>query len=211
MEGKLNQQPIIDKSAASFENNRRNFFYGTGCFYELTKWVVIALIVLSLVHFFIATIAIVDGASMEPNFHTGDIIIINRFQFLFGQPGRGDATVLKFPGDPEHKKYIKRIIGLPGEKIEIKDSKVYINGRLLKESYIPDYFVTMPNVVRTLRAGEYFLMGDNRPNSSDSRVWGIAAKRFLMGKTWFELYPKPRIIEQVKYWEIRYSKFVTPR
>lgn len=167
----------------------QKFFYNAGCFYELSKWIIVALALGILVHFFVGTIFIVDGQSMEPNFHSGQYIIVNRWQYNFGKPLRGDAVVLRFPGDPENKKYIKRIIGLPGEKVEILSGKVYINSQLLKESYIPGYIQTLPNLTRELQGDDYFLMGDNRPNSSDSRIWGICPKRDLIGKAWMILYP----------------------
>lgn len=163
--------------------------YGTGCFYELTKWLVVVVIFISLVHFFVATIFIVDGVSMEPNFHTNELIIVNRWQYIFGTPSRGDVVVLNFPGDPVHTKYIKRIIGVPGDTIKIRDGLVYLNGNLLKEPYLPTDTLTQPNVDRTLGTSDYFMMGDNRPNSSDSRIWGIADKRYLIGKGIVILWP----------------------
>lgn len=167
----------------------QKFFYGTGCAYELTKWIIVLLVIGTLIHFFVGTLFIVDGESMEPNFHSGQYILVNRFQYNFGKPERGDVVVLKFPGDPEHKKYIKRVIGLPGEHVEIIDGYVYINGQKLNESYIGAGVLTMPNVNRYLRDDDYFLLGDNRYNSSDSRVWGIAPRRDLIGKAAFTIYP----------------------
>lgn len=167
----------------------QKFFYGSGCAFELTKWLIVGLVVLTLIHFYIATILVVDGLSMEPNFHSGQVIIANRFQYLFGQPQRGEAVVLRFPGDPEHTKYIKRIIGLPGEKIEIKGGLTYINGQKLNESYLPAGTLTLPDSVRKLGPEDYFLMGDNRPDSSDSRIWGVCPKRDLIGKAWFIIWP----------------------
>ena len=167
----------------------QKFFYGTGCAFELTKWVIVVLVIGTLIHFFVGTLFIVDGQSMEPNFHSGEYILVNRWQYNFGVPSRGDAVVLKFPGDPEHKKYIKRIIGLPGEKVEIWNGTVYINGQILNESYLPADTMTLPNLNRQLRDEDYFLLGDNRPNSSDSRLWGICPKRNLIGKAFYVLYP----------------------
>jgi signal peptidase I len=108
-------EPILKPNAAGVIETKRNVLYTTGCVFELTKWIIVVIILLTLTHFFVATISIVDGISMEPNFHNGEYIIVNRYQYNFGTPERGDAVVLKFPGDPDHKKYIKRIIGLPGE------------------------------------------------------------------------------------------------
>lgn len=177
---------LAQKSKLSFW---QRFFYGTGCLYELTKWIIIILVIGTLIHFYVGTLFIVDGESMEPNYHSGQYILVDRWQYNFGQPQRGDAVVLRFPGDPEHKKYIKRIIGLPGEKVDIINGFVYINGQRLNESYIPEEVLTLPNLVRVLGDDDYFLLGDNRYNSSDSRIWGICPKRDLIGKAWFTLYP----------------------
>jgi signal peptidase I len=167
----------------------QKFFYGTGCLYELTKWIISALVIGTLVHLYVGTLFIVDGQSMEPNFHNGQYILVNRWQYNFGIPERGDPVVLRFPGDPEHKKYIKRIIGLPGEHIQIINGFVYINGKKLNEPYIPAGILTEPNLDRVLGEDDYFLLGDNRYNSSDSRIWGICPKRDLIGKAFFTLYP----------------------
>lgn len=163
--------------------------YSTGCFFELTKWLIVAIIILTMVHFYIVTIFIVDGVSMEPNFHTNEIVVANRWQYLFGSPARYDAVTIKFPGDPEHKKYIKRIIGLPGDKISIFNNVVSVNGRPIAEPYLAPSTITEPDLSRVLLKDEYFLMGDNRENSSDSRIWGVANKRHLIGKAAFILWP----------------------
>ena len=167
----------------------QKFFYGTGCVYELTKWLIVLVVLSTLIHFFIATFSIVDGQSMEPNFHSGEFIIANRWTYLFGPPKRSDPVILRFPGDPEHVKYIKRIIGLPGEKVTISKGNVYINNVKLAEPYLPPGTQTYPEMTKQLGSEDYFLLGDNRLNSSDSRVWGIAPQRDLIGKPWFVLWP----------------------
>ncbi|MBM2820491.1 MAG: signal peptidase signal peptidase [Candidatus Berkelbacteria bacterium] len=199
-----NNQPLtmpegaIEKPKLSFW---QRFFYGTGCLFELTKWIIVILVVGTLIHFYVGTLFIVDGESMEPNYRNGQYILVNRWQYHFGIPGRGDSVVLKFPGDPEHKKYIKRIIGLPGEQIQITDGRVYINGKILTESYIPANVRTIPNGSWKMREDDYFLLGDNRYNSSDSRIWGICPKRDLIGKAVFTLYPSNMFggIKQASY------------
>jgi len=174
---------------AQASKTKEKIIYGAGCAFELTKWLIVAVIIITLIHFFVATLFIVDGLSMEPNYHTGEYIIVDRFQYLFQKPVRGDVVVLKFPGDPDHKKYIKRIIGLPGENVIIQNGEVFINGGKLNEPYLPNDMQTMPNLNRTLGDGDYFMMGDNRPNSSDSRVWGVANKQYLIGRAWVILFP----------------------
>lgn len=188
-------KPLINKEQKAhfkkhFSSAKEKAFYGLGCFYELTKWLIVGVIFLALIYFFVATVFIVDGVSMEPNYHTGEVVLTNRWEYIFGTPERGDVVVLKFPGDPEQDKYIKRIIGLPGENVIIQNGNVYINGQRLNESYLPAGTLTLPNLNRTLGANEYFLLGDNRANSSDSRVWGVAEKQYLIGKAWYVLWPK---------------------
>ncbi len=175
--------------------------YGAGCAYELSKWIILVLAVGILIHFFVGTLFVVDGASMEPNYHSGQYIIVNRWQYNFRKPERGDAVVLRFPGDPDNKKYIKRIIGLPGEKIEILNGSLYIDGQILTESYIPDYVKTGPDLVRHLKNDDYFLLGDNRDNSSDSRIWGVCPKRDLIGKAWIIIWPwnQKGLVPKVEY------------
>jgi len=157
--------------------------------YALARWIIWSIVGLIVIHIFIATIFIVDGPSMDPNLATNDFMLVNKIAYLTSNPNRGDIVVLKFPGDPEHKKYIKRIIGLPGEKVQIINGTVYINDQKLNEKYLPNGMLTLPNVNRTLRDDDYFLLGDNRPNSSDSRTWGISPKRYLIGRAAYTIWP----------------------
>lgn len=130
---------------------------------------------------------------MKPNFATGQIILVNRWTYLFGSPARGDVVVLRFPGDPEHKKYIKRLIGLPGETVDIRADHYFINGQSLPESYLPADETTPVMIPGKdhwlLGPSDYFLSGDNRHNSNDSRTWDSAERRFLIGKAVFILWP----------------------
>lgn len=171
-------------------------------FFELSKWLIISVIVLFLIHYFAFTIFVVSGESMEPNFHNKEVVLINRFNLFTNRFSRGDPMVLKFPGDPEHKKYIKRLIGLPGETVEVKDNGIYINGQRLTESYIPNNVKTDPSTKQTiwhLGEGEYFLVGDNRPNSSDSRTWGVAQRKDMTGPVRMILLPRFEFIVTPPY------------
>ena len=156
--------------------------------FELGKGALILAVIGLFVHYFIATIFAVKGESMEPNFKDGEYLVVNRISYFIHAPNRGDVVALKFPGR-EQDKYIKRIIGLPNETVEIKSGTVYINGGKLKEDYLPYYTKTSPDMIKTLRSNEYFVLGDNRDNSNDSRFWGTCPRENLLGKAIFTLFP----------------------
>ncbi len=171
----------------------RRLFYTSSCLFELAKGIILISLGIVLIHLFIATIFIVDGISMEPNFHTNQLILVNRWTYLFGTPERGDVVVLRFPGDPSHKKYIKRLIGLPGDTVELREGHIAVNGQIVEEDYLPADLITpvmIPGKTSwELESGDYFLVGDNRPNSNDSRTWDAANKRFLIGKAVLVMWP----------------------
>lgn len=158
-------------------------------FFELTKGIIVFLIVLALLHFFVATIFKVEGISMEPNFHKDQYLLVNKISYITSNPERGDVIVLNFPGDPAKTKYIKRLIGLPGDKVTIKEEGVFVNDIKLNEYYLPEKTITTPYMEVNLKQDEYFAVGDNRLNSSDSRTWGIVPKKYIIGKATFFLFP----------------------
>jgi len=157
--------------------------------FELSKGIILLGVFFILMHFFVITVFVVEGASMEPNFQNNNWVLANRLSYYFEDYQRGDVAIVKFPGDPEHKKYIKRLIGLPGEKITIKNGEVRINNVKLVESYLPLGTKTMPDLEMTLGQDDYFIMGDNRANSSDSRIWGTCVKSNFIGKVFFRIFP----------------------
>ena len=174
-----------------------NLFSKAAWFFELGKIVLIFTIFFIILNFFVLTIFIVNGESMEPNFHTNEVILVNRISYLFVNPKRGDVVIFHYPGAPSEK-YIKRIIGLPGEKVSIKNNKVYIynkenpQGFLLNEYYIPYNLDLGSDLNEDLSINEYFVIGDNRENSSDSRTWGVLPKEFIIGRGFFILFPPTR-------------------
>jgi len=165
---------------------------------DLVKILVVALIIIIPFRMFIAEPFVVSGSSMLPNYHDRDYLIIDRLSYHTGIPGRGDVIVLKYPKDTSQF-FIKRIIGLPGETISFNKGHVYIKnaehpeGWELTESYLPSQAETYagPKEV-TLGAGEYFVLGDNRTASSDSRVWGILPKDDIVGRVWLRVFPPSR-------------------
>ncbi len=128
----------------------------------------------------------VRGTSMEPTLHNGQYIIVSKLSYRLGDPQRGDIIVFR-PPNGAHEDYIKRIIGLPGEKVEIREGAVWINGYRLEEPYI-----TTPTPYTgswELGPDEYFVLGDNRGGSSDSHSWGPLPRENIVGKAWLCYWP----------------------
>lgn len=184
--------------------NKNNVFLITSWLFEFGKIILIISVILILINFFVATIFAVSGESMETNFHDQEILMVDRLTYKFKNPQRGDVVIFRYPGAPSEK-YIKRIIGLPGEEISIKNSKVLIKNKkensefILEEQYLSQDINFGTNITENLSDDEYFVMGDNRENSSDSRVWGTLPKEFIIGKAFIVIYP-------LNYWHIMKSK-----
>ncbi len=133
----------------------------------------------------------VEGTSMMPTLNDEERIFINQFTYRFGisQISRGDTIVFWYPWD-HSKSYIKRVIGLPGDTIEIEEGQVYVNGRELYEPYLHDEYRTRSSMERkVVPRGEYFVLGDHRASSNDSRVWGTVARNLIFGKAVFAYWP----------------------
>lgn len=163
-------------------------------FWEIAKIVIFALAIVIPIRYFLFQPFFVKGESMEPNFENGDYLIIDEISYRFSAPQRGEVIVFKYPQN-ESQLFIKRIIGLPGEKIEIKDNAIRItkkNGELidLKEaSYIPSSITTSGNIDVVLNDNEYFVLGDNRNASYDSRRFGVVNKGEIIGKVFLRAWP----------------------
>jgi len=130
----------------------------------------------------------VDGASMEPTLVTGEYVIVSRISYRLGSPQRNDIIVFHFPRDPKEE-YIKRVIGLPGDQIEVRNGVVYVNGQALDETYLRvkmDYSGTW-----MVPADQLFVLGDNRNNSSDSHDWGTVPMDYVVGKAILVYWPPP--------------------
>lgn len=162
-------------------------------FLDLLKIIIISLAIILPIRYFIIQPFVVKGSSMEPNFSDGDYLIINEIGYRFQKPLRGDIVVFRYPKDLSQY-YIKRIIGLPNEKVEIKNGKVKIynsknpEGVDLRESYLT-VSLTPGNLETNLSDNEYFVLGDNRFASSDSRVWGVLPRQNIIGKVWLRGWP----------------------
>ena len=154
---------------------------------DMRDTVVMVIAIYTLVNL-VAPRYIVEGSSMQPNFETGEWIIVNRLPYLSGQPQRGDVVVLDFPEPQED--LIKRVVGLPGETIEIHDGLVFVDGVPLDEPYInsPPRYTKQPV---TLGADEYYVLGDNRNNSRDSHAFGPVTEDHIVGQAWLIYWPPP--------------------
>lgn len=178
---------------------------------EIIQTILLTLIIFACVRTVVQNFK-VDGASMEPTLHSGQYLLINKVAYMrldgitldiarqvgvapsdqksyypFGGPQRGDIIVFRYPGHPD-RDFIKRVIALPGDTIQVDRGLVYVNGSPLQEDYIrsmPTY--SLPK--QTVPEGNYFVLGDNRPNSSDSHIWGFVPEENLIGKAWLSYWP----------------------
>jgi signal peptidase I len=135
----------------------------------------------------------VEGTSMMPNLLDQERLFINQFSYKFEGINRGDTVVFWFPGDTT-KSYIKRVIGLPGDTVVVKDGTVFVNGRSLREDYVPVEYrdrVSMPPV--QIPRDEYFVLGDHRSSSNDSRMWGLVPRNYIYGKAVFVFWPPAHV------------------
>jgi len=163
--------------------------------WELVKVFLIALAIVVPIRYFLFQPFIVKGDSMVPSFSSGDYLIIDEISYRFGLPQRGDVIVFKYPKNPMHK-FIKRIVGLPGETVEIKNDQITIYSKdgqkqVLDETlYLPSAKgTTYGDLQVALGEKEYFVLGDNRAYSSDSRSWGILPEKNIIGKVFIRIFP----------------------
>lgn len=159
---------------------------------ETVSLVVLAVIIVVPIRVFIAQPFVVDGLSMYPTFNNGDYLIIDELSYRFNEPARGDVVVFRYPNDPSVF-YIKRIIGLPGESVSIDRGVVsvtQVNGETitLTEPYVVAEDATY-SITSTLGEDQFFVMGDNRPKSSDSRIWGALPREDIIGRAFVRIFP----------------------
>jgi len=193
----ISTQAISESRSARPKLHRRGFLR------EIVETIVLIVAIYALVNLSTA-LFIVDGTSMQPNFETGQFLIVSRINYIIGSPGYGDIIVFHYPGDPQDD-YIKRVIGLPGDMIEIRNANVFVNGEMLDEPYILEACRESRCSDREwqLTEDEYFVMGDNRNHSSDSRSFGPVAEEFIVGEALLRYWP-PQDWDVVK--RIRFPK-----
>lgn len=161
-------------------------------FWDLIGFAIIALIVVIPIRMWVIQPFVVSGESMYPTFHNGEYLIIDEISYILGEPKRGDVVVFRYPKDPS-RFFIKRIIGMPNERIVIKNGEVTVfnkenpDGLKINEPYIKEEFSTTS--IDITEENEYFVMGDNRNRSSDSRSWGILNEKLMIGRALVRLVP----------------------
>ncbi|MBI3573774.1 signal peptidase I [Candidatus Kaiserbacteria bacterium] len=169
-----------------------------GSFQEIISFALIALAIVIPVRVWVAQPFIVHGASMEDTFNSGEYLIVDQLTYRFEAPRRGDVIVMRYPKDPSVF-FIKRIIGLPGETVEIRGADVVIHPAGEEKPFTLDESFLTPSRVRseyatyTLGEGQYFVMGDNRAESSDSRSWGPLPAKDIVGHAVLRLFPLDRV------------------
>ncbi len=160
-------------------------FGGRSLLREVLETVLLALLLFLVLNTVTARFQ-VQGSCMEPTLHSGQYLIVSRLTYWVHPPERGDVVILHPPNNPSDD-YIKRIVGVPGERIEIRDGEVWVDGFLLHEPYVagPPAYSDSWN----LGEGEYLVLGDNRNNASDSHSWGVLPRENIVGKAWLCYWP----------------------
>jgi|SRR3989344_7036370 len=161
--------------------------------WEVLEVVLVAVATVFFIRAFLIQPFLVSGASMEPNFGSGNYLIIDELTYQLREPKRGEVVVFRYPENPSVY-YIKRIVGLPGEEIRIQKGLVEVkeksgNKFTLEENYLTAGLKTSGNISKALGLNEYFVMGDNRNFSFDSRSWGPLDKKFIIGLARLRLWP----------------------
>jgi signal peptidase I len=175
-------------------------------FFDILQVVVFAIALFLFMYLLVFQPHKIKGDSMQPNYPDGEYLLTDKVTYRFNEPKRGDVVVFEAPGGGGDE-YIKRIIGLPGETVSVRDGKVYVNNQLLNEAYLSQTLFTSGGVFLEnnssviVPTNEYFVLGDNRPYSSDSRAWGFVAKRKISGRAWLIYWPpqKAGVVAKVSY------------
>ena len=167
-------------------------------FLELVKIALLALVTILLIRYYLFKPFYVKGASMEPNFYEKEYLIIDEITYRLRSPERGEVVVFRYPENPKEY-FLKRIIGLPGETVKVSEGRVYIynqehpEGVQISETYLDTSEVTVGEKITVLGKSQYFMLGDNRDNSYDSRRFGPVDKNLIVGRTWFRGWPLNRM------------------
>lgn len=177
----------------------RTFFQNLGFhIVDFFQTLVVFGAIFSVIYLFVAQPHKVSGNSMFPTFHNGDYILTDKLSYRFGEPQKGDVVVIKNPQN-EAQDFIKRVMAVPGDSIKVSDGKVFLNGQLLSEDYLPPgTFTNTGNFLRegqsvSIEENQIVVIGDNRGHSSDSREWGPVKYSGIIGKVFFRYWPPQAI------------------
>jgi signal peptidase I len=184
IENELPRSQTTDEPVAPAGPGRR--------FFEARYWLrdlILSLLLAFIVIVFLYQPVQVEGTSMMPRLTNHERIFINKYLYRFEPIQRGDIVVFWYPLDPT-KSYIKRVVGLPGEAVSIRDGRVYVNDKELREQYVPASYMDHQNYpVTVVEPNHFFVLGDHRESSNDSRVWGAVDRKFIYGKAVFVYWP----------------------
>lgn len=167
-------------------------------FFDFVQSIVVVLAIMVMIYLFVMSPQEINGASMEPNFHNGEYILTNKVEYKFREPKRGDVVIFKSPRNKEID-FIKRVIGMPGDRVSLRNNMFYVNGVALEEPYLsPGIYIFGGSYLREndeviVPPGTYFVVGDNRQHSSDSREFGPIAKEDFIGKALLRYFPFTRM------------------
>jgi|PersoiStandDraft_1058852.scaffolds.fasta_scaffold97960_1 signal peptidase I len=164
----------------------------SSCFMEILQSLLVAVVLAVIIHTFIMQNFRIPSGSMIPTLQIQDYIFASKLSYRFNEPKRGDIVVFKYPKDTT-RFFVKRLIAVGGESVALKNSKLYIDGRQVAEDYLPEGLRFPDYGPVTVPEGNYFMMGDNRNNSSDSRDWGFVTESLIVGKEIFIYWPPARI------------------
>ncbi|HUW66240.1 MAG TPA: signal peptidase I [Spirochaetia bacterium] len=177
---------MTDQAREGFDPPGRRSWGG-----EILESVAVALLLATLIRIFALQPFYIPSGSMEPTLLPGDRIVVGKVA-LFGQPHQGDVVVFHYPVD-QRQDFVKRLIAVGGQTVELKSSHLYINGNLVAQPYLPNGLTFADFGPLTVPAGDYFMLGDNRNNSDDSRVWGYVKQNLVIGRVLFMYWPVDRI------------------
>jgi signal peptidase I len=153
------------------------------------KDILLAVVIAFLMVVFLYQPVKVEGTSMQPELLDQERIFVNKFVYHFEEIHRGDIVVFWYPKDPS-KSFIKRVVGVPGDVVHIREGQVYINGQPLKEQYVPQGYQDLDSYPAVkVKQGSYYVLGDHRNASNDSRSWGLVPRRYIYGKAVFRYWP----------------------
>jgi signal peptidase I len=178
---------VEESNLGGSENKRKKSPLG-----EAFESIVVAIVLAVLIRLFVVEPFYIPSGSMEPTLKEHDRIIVSKLNYHVQDPKRGDIIVFKYPVDPR-RNFVKRLIATGGETVQVKNSQIYINGEPVAEDYLPRNLRFNNYGPVTVPEGQYFMMGDNRNNSDDSRVWGFLPKDLIVGKALVIYWPLPRI------------------